>query len=178
MSTSNDIPMYLVPGRLTDGQKLALQKHVDAYDFDKALEAIGIPIQPCADVETVGVHYEVNLGYYGAPSVWKPRVSVTSSKHLPCRDITPLVRRVDMAAQVTARDMKITQLAAALQKARDALISVTEGRTEQYQARNGRWMSIQAEDGERCDIIHSDISTECEGALEVVRAALNEGAAS
>ncbi|MFT8945972.1 MAG: hypothetical protein ABF876_05245 [Acetobacter aceti] len=113
--------------------------------FDR--EEMGTPIQPCAEVDTVA----------------------------SIRDCVPLVRRVDMAAQVTVRDMQIARLTGALQKARDALVSVTEGRSEQYQARNGRWMSIQGEDGERCDIIHSDITTECEGALKVVRIALNEG---
>ncbi|BAK83941.1 hypothetical protein GLX_15290 [Komagataeibacter medellinensis NBRC 3288] len=111
----DETPMYLVPGEVSDEQASEVATVIALNTSKKigvhqALEAIGTPIQPCTDVETVGVYYEVNLGYYGAPSVWKPRVSATSSKHLPCRDITPLVRRIDMAAQVTVRDMEIARL--------------------------------------------------------------------
>jgi len=64
------------------------------------------------------------------------------------------------------------ELAAALRDAEAALAGVVGGRMSQYQARNGRWVTIEADDGERCDIIHSDITTECEGALDRVRSAI------
>lgn len=93
--SQNETPMYLVPGRLTDEQKLVLQKHVDAYDFDGALASIGTPIQPCADVETVT-----------GPDDW-----------------CPLIRRVDMAAQIAVRDMDIECLRADMEtQASEALI--------------------------------------------------------
>lgn len=91
--------------------------------------------------------------------------------------VTPEHMNEELAKSLTEKDALIARLVGTLKKACDALTSVVDGRTEQYQGRNGRWVSIQSEDGERCDIIHSDITTECEGALEVVRAILNEGAA-
>ncbi|GBQ23250.1 hypothetical protein AA103193_2349 [Tanticharoenia sakaeratensis NBRC 103193] len=60
----------------------------------------------------------------------------------------------------------------ALRVAEAALASVVDGHSSQYRARNGRWVTLQSEDGERCDFIHSDITTECEGALDRVRSAI------
>lgn len=88
---NTETPMYLVPGRLTDEQKLALQKHVDAYDFDKVLEVIGTPIQPCGDVKTVCREHVT-----GTDEI-RPGVS-----SLVFRQGAELVRRTDMEAQVAA----------------------------------------------------------------------------
>lgn len=128
MIMTNETPMYLVPGRLTDKQKLALQKHVDAYDFDKALEAIGTPIQPCADVETVG--WQVIRTGDGFPlevfrsSEMAEWVGKAIKKPV---DAVPLVRRTDMEAQVARvaaeKDAEIARLREALLCARDAIMS-------------------------------------------------------
>ncbi|MFS8367811.1 hypothetical protein ACJRO0_10000 [Acetobacter oryzifermentans] len=69
-------------------------------------------------------------------------------------------------------DQEIASLRRALEKSLEALVRVTHERSTAYQARNGKWVSIQGEDGERCDIIHSDITTDCEAAIEFANAAL------
>lgn len=80
-------------------------------------------------------------------------------------------------AQIAAREVEIVQLRDVLVKAADALMRVTEERSTSYQAKNGKWVSIQGDDGERCDIIHSDITIDCEAALSDVLKVLKGGAA-
>jgi hypothetical protein len=71
---------------------------------------------------------------------------------------------------------EIERLRAGMSAACNALESLDAGTSRTYKARNGRDVGIQADDGEACDIIHSDITYECLCALEAVRALL-EGAA-
>lgn len=65
-------------------------------------------------------------------------------------------------------------LVEALQRADSALQAVTSGASCSYQTDDGKFHSIEADDGERCDIIHSDITCECESAQAIVRAALSK----
>lgn len=83
-----------------------------------------------------------------------------------------LIRQCDHLAALAALRAEVGRLREALVKSRDALVRVTDERSTSYQARNGRWVSIQGDDGERCDIIHSDITTDCYAAVEFASAAL------
>ncbi|WP_051626162.1 hypothetical protein [Kozakia baliensis] len=79
----------------------------------------------------------------------------------------------DAQAEKVARlEAENERLREALAEAHAALNEVIEGAQQGYKARNGKWMMIQADDGERCDIIHSDITVQCESALNGARAAL------
>lgn len=71
--------------------------------------------------------------------------------------------------KIAALEAEISQLREALSKSHAALKRVTDERSTSYQARNGKWVSIQGDDGERCDIIHSDITTDCEAAVEALK---------
>ncbi|BCZ75869.1 hypothetical protein [Acetobacter phage phiAX1] len=75
-------------------------------------------------------------------------------------------------ADAKASKARVTVLEGALSAAVSALEQVTDGERGGYNARNGKFVSLQMSDGERADIIHSDVTTECEGALETARAAL------
>lgn len=59
---TNETPMYLVPGKLTDAQARAFAHahacHMGEAAALRAIAAIGTPIQQCADVETVASAYE------------------------------------------------------------------------------------------------------------------------
>ncbi|WP_019092186.1 hypothetical protein [Komagataeibacter europaeus] len=102
MIMTNETPMYLVPGRLTDdqakrateGATRALALGREACIADYIIHAIGTPIQPCADVDTVGYGREASFsdlkgdGCHGV------------SIHKEWDGGIPLVRRTDMDAQV------------------------------------------------------------------------------
>ncbi|KXV12591.1 FAD-binding protein [Gluconobacter oxydans] len=75
-------------------------------------------------------------------------------------------------ANVAALEGRIAELEGALKEAAIALEQVKDGERGGYRSRNGKFVSIQMSDGERADIIHSDVTTECERALEIARAAL------
>jgi hypothetical protein len=68
---------------------------------------------------------------------------------------------------------RIAELDGALSYSCDALQSVQDGASRTYKARNGREMGIQADDGEACDIIHSDITYQCGRTLDASRAVLS-----
>jgi len=68
-------------------------------------------------------------------------------------------------------NIRVTQ--DALAKAESALSAVDTGVFRIYRTGNNRQKSIEADDGEACDIMHSDITIECRGALKEVRAALS-----
>lgn len=69
----------------------------------------------------------------------------------------------DATAALIEADFHIAQLHTLLSDAAEALSRVVDERSTSYRAGNGRQVSIQSDDGERCDIIHSDITTDCEG---------------
>lgn len=75
-------------------------------------------------------------------------------------------------ANVAALEARVKVLKEALVIAVSGLEQVKDGERGGYNARNGKFVSLQMSDGERADIIHSDVTTECEGALETARAAL------
>jgi len=77
-------------------------------------------------------------------------------------DVTPLYT----APPPDDRDATITTLREALETTCKALERVEAERMVSYKARNGRDCHIQADDGERCDILHSDITFECKNAFE------------
>lgn len=79
-------------------------------------------------------------------------------------------------SHIAALEAEVVRLRGVIVESVDALTRVTEERSTQYQAKNGRWVSIQADDGERCDIIHSDITTDCEAAILSAHKALKGGA--
>ncbi|WP_258367772.1 hypothetical protein [Komagataeibacter oboediens] len=123
----NETPMYLVPGRLTDEQETNMRSELlggpilDAADmFVRMMGIVGTPIQPCADVETVGF----------VPD----KSNLFVDKRLPMTNIyrsagdpwpVPLVRRTDMEAQVARvaakKDAEIERLRRALSRVGDAL---------------------------------------------------------
>lgn len=74
-----------------------------------------------------------------------------------------------------AKEAREREMERALITAKDAFESHGAGTFRTYKARNGREVGIQADDGEACDIIHSDITHECMIALDVVRSALSAG---
>lgn len=87
--------------------------------------------------------------------------------------ITELKEAEQLArADAEASKARVTVLEGVLSAAVSALEQVTDGERGGYNARNGKFVSLQMSDGERADIIHSDVTTECEGALETARAAL------
>ncbi|MFT9361283.1 hypothetical protein [Acetobacter okinawensis] len=92
-------------------------------------------------------------------------------------DSVPVTSLPIAQAHIAALESEVVRLRGVIVEAVDALTRVTEERSTQYQAKNGRWVSIQADDGERCDIIHSDITTDCEAAILSAHKALKGGAA-
>ncbi|MFT8377319.1 MAG: hypothetical protein ABF632_03200 [Gluconobacter japonicus] len=63
------------------------------------------------------------------------------------------------------------ELESALTEAASALEQVKEGERGGYRSRNGKFVSLQMSDGERADIIQSEATAECEGALAPASAA-------
>ncbi|WP_122049609.1 hypothetical protein [Asaia bogorensis] len=70
---------------------------------------------------------------------------------------------------------RVKELEGALKEAAYALERVKDGERGGYNARNGKFVSLQMSDGERADIIHSEVTEDCEHALETLRAAIREG---
>ena len=111
MIMTNETPLYLVPGRLTDEQDTVIRRNMiggpilDPADmFAFLVRTIGTPIQPCADVETVAILKGSTAGYS----------SVTGPLgHMPIPEYQ-LVRRTDMEAQVARvaaeKDAEIARL--------------------------------------------------------------------
>jgi len=52
----------------------------------------------------------------------------------------------------------------------EAARDLVDGASRTYKARNGRTMSIEADDGEACDIVHSDLTFGLRSALEALSA--------
>ncbi|GBQ44992.1 hypothetical protein [Komagataeibacter europaeus] len=117
MIMTNETPMYLVPGRLTDEQRQSFVEAMDCGETaEDAIAAIGTPIQPCADVETVGY---ANGALLGAGHAYRMISPVACSTERTTRHFdTPLVRRTDMEAQIARvaaeKDVEIARLRAAL----------------------------------------------------------------
>lgn len=155
MIMTNETPMYLVPGRLTDEQDTVIRRNMiggpilDPADmFALLVRTIGTPIQPCADVETVGYGRETSFtdlkkdGCHGV------------SIHKEWNGGVPLVRRTDMDTQVAVRDAEIARLREALDRVeRIGCVVERKGATT-----GSHWIQFSI-------------------ALANVRAALNEGAA-
>jgi len=81
----------------------------------------------------------------------------------------------DRPATVAALEARVKELEGALKEAAYALERVKDGERGGYNARNGKFVSLQMSDGERGDIIHSEVTEDCERALVTVRAAIREG---
>lgn len=171
--------MALAASKPADGDPEAAME--TAKNHITEAEARGAAEQRRKDAEgqePVAWRYEVKrMGYwvsrevgYG-PRVWEwywdgKRPDPTDPD---CRNVSPLYER---PANVPALEARIAELEGALKEAASALEQVTDGERGGYRARNGKFVSLQMSDGERADIIHADVTTECEGALETVRAAL------
>ncbi|MCE2563344.1 hypothetical protein [Komagataeibacter sp. FNDCF1] len=113
----NETPMHLVPGRLTDEQRMVAygapyQPDRNGSAIEATIAAIGTPIQPCADVETVGYGREASFSDLKNPACHG--VSI----HKEWDGGIPLVRRTDMEAQVARvkaeKDAEIARLKGAL----------------------------------------------------------------
>ncbi|MCP1243275.1 hypothetical protein [Acetobacter lambici] len=139
-----------------------------------ALLAIGMPVRG-AELEVVG------WGLYPAGgsnlSIFTNSGRAVKWANHFGRTLYPIVRQSDAQAQIAARDAEIVRLRDALVKSHAALKRVTDERFTSYRAKNGREVSVEGDDGERCDIIHSDITTDCEAAIEGAEKALKGGAA-
>lgn len=79
-------------------------------------------------------------------------------------------------ALLAARDAQIARLASLLEKLTAAAETIESNKFSNYRARNGRMIGIESDDGERCDIVHSDLTFELNAAAEEARAALTSDA--
>ncbi|WP_232276077.1 hypothetical protein [Komagataeibacter oboediens] len=128
----NETPMYLVPGRLTDEQRrdffVNMSWDVDGPEgAEDMIDAIGTLIHPIKDVENAGYRYDYkrDLGHFGEER-WFTLCSVTLPPDSEMyKNITSLVRRTDMEAQVARvaakKDAEIARLRRALSRVGDAL---------------------------------------------------------
>ncbi|MEG3350386.1 hypothetical protein [Novacetimonas sp. GS1] len=148
-----DVTHFVVPGELTYEQREAFYHALDCVTpLEQAFAIVGTPVQPCADVETVGYAYGKYLSADHSYKMIDPvsRVAPQTEGHFD----TPLVRRTDMEAQVAVRDAEIARLRRALTK----LLPKASN------AACGRSLS-----GRECRLLA--------GACVDARAALNEGTA-
>ncbi|WP_182356524.1 hypothetical protein [Komagataeibacter europaeus] len=120
MIMTNETPMYLVKLPITEKQEADLLLHdIAPDDVLEAITNIGTPIQPCADVETVGwVNPTLLIEILGGVL----SEMALSGCETPIRTI-PLVRRTDMEAQVARvaaeKDAEIARLRKELQRIAD-----------------------------------------------------------
>lgn len=174
MSTPTPTPTgVFVRLPLSEDQKQAMYDYVSGdVSMEEVFLAIGTPVTG-DDVQVVGWCHPEQLAdlHIDNDSPDNERFVVMSRVRIGSRDV-PLVRQSDHLAALASLQAEVGQLRAALLKSRDALVRVTDERSTSYQARNGKWVSIQGDDGERCDIIHSDITTDCYAAVEFANAAL------
>ncbi|RUT25657.1 hypothetical protein C0V97_10320 [Asaia sp. W19] len=78
-------------------------------------------------------------------------------------------------ANVATLEDRVKELEGVLKEAAYALERVKDGKRGGYNARNGKFVSLQMSDGERGDIIHSEVTLHCEYALEALRSAIRAG---
>lgn len=78
-------------------------------------------------------------------------------------------------ANVTALEARVRELEGVLKEAARALEQVTDGERGGYNARNGKFVCLRMSDGERADIIHCEVTEDCECALRALRSAIREG---
>lgn len=141
---TNEIPMYLVPGRLTNNQATEIRREMidgpilePADMFVRLAGTIGTPIQPCVDVETVGWQairtedgFPLEVFRSSEMTEW---VSKAIKKPV---DAVPLVRRTDMEAQVARvaaeKDAEIDRLKSALSNIRAACLRAAESPNPSY----------------------------------------------
>ena len=94
--------------------------------------------------------------------------------------VAPYVKGYNIAPWIAAASpgnvgallAELDRLTRALGEADAALEGIVSRATRTYRARNGRQVSIEADDGEACLIVHSDEFSMAERALEIIRAAL------
>ncbi|WEQ51172.1 hypothetical protein LV478_11590 [Komagataeibacter oboediens] len=153
MIMTNETPMYLVPGRLTNEQHDIFHDAIREAGHDAAIATIGTPIQPCADVETVGYEDESD-------------------------DTGPLVRRTDMEAQVARvaaeKDAEIARVSDALKKMTAIATSRASEETVETMVRERTENLRGAIANAAVDLVEGVDST---SVCRNLRAALNEGAA-
>lgn len=99
----------------------------------------------------------------------------TSASIVPVQDETHTEPLYTSPANVSALKDRVKELEGALKEAAYALERVKDGERGGYNSRNGKFVSLQMSDGERADIIHSEVTEDCERALVTVRAAIREG---
>lgn len=175
----NETPMYLVPGRLTDAQmeKFLAKWNIYAPDahrfYSTFLNVANTPIQPCADVETVGW---VDPDILAIVRKDKGLSGMTLANMKATSRTIPLVRRADMEAQVTisyekgwvAGKRDACNQSARVEAEKDAEIERLKGLLN-------RWEQCG------CPDCHGDCASANPPVLGCImqdtRAALNEGAA-
>ncbi|BAT19783.1 hypothetical protein [Asaia bogorensis] len=86
-----------------------------------------------------------------------------------------IAAKLTRPANVAALEARVKELEGVLKEAARALEQVTDGERGGYNARNGKFVCLRMSDGERADIIHSEVTEDCERALVTVRAAIREG---
>lgn len=156
----NESPVYCVRGRLTYTQRARFYHLVScAVSLEKAIAAIGVPIQPCADVETIGW---LDPALLDALRVNRDTLLGVTLANIatPTRNI-PLVRRTDMEAQV----------------ARVAAAKGAELETWRTRYECIRWRFLQDAKLEKRALTAAQFDAFVDGDDEA-RAALNEGVAS
>ncbi|MCI2023636.1 MAG: hypothetical protein LKJ63_03415 [Acetobacter fabarum] len=150
---------------LSEEQKQGMYDYVSGdASMEDAIRGIGTPVIG-GDIPIIGT---IHIGENGKPFFTAPELYSVGGD---------VVRQSDAQAQIAALEAEVVRLRGVIVESVDALTRVTEERSTRYQAKNGRWVSIQADDGERCDIIHSDITTDCEAAILSAHKALKGGAA-
>ncbi|MGO2958632.1 MAG: hypothetical protein ACTIDN_06295 [Acetobacter sp.] len=137
------------------------------------LLAIGTPVTG-GELESLGYARLIENNNIGWQFISPDQIGHYAEKGQRVAEATPII---SARALLAARDAEIARLREAVTKTSAALERVTEERMTSYQVKNGRWVSIQGDDGERCDIIHSDVTTDCEAAIIVAHKAMEGGAA-
>ncbi|MGS0649104.1 hypothetical protein ACU81Q_15920 [Komagataeibacter melomenusus] len=123
------IEYYVVPKELTKGEQEQVLKilcvippDMRVIRFLQAARAVGRPIQTCADVQLAAK--------IQTPSTVSPTHIIAVNRSLfPVGETVEVVRRADMEAQVTALNMKITQLKSCLANIRATCLQAGEGPT-------------------------------------------------
>ncbi|MGS0648845.1 hypothetical protein ACU81Q_14605 [Komagataeibacter melomenusus] len=125
--TKTETELYVVPGRLTDEEETNMRSKLlggpilgPADMFARMVGIVGTPIQPCADVETVGW---VDPDILAIVRKNKGLSGMTLANMQATSRTVPLVRRTDMEAQVAVRDMEIDRLRTLFEKMADILTS-------------------------------------------------------
>lgn len=157
---------------------MTIRKHITSKCLTNdgivnGIRAIGTPVAG-GDLEVVGYVPGEDIPLYGDEGI-DDTCFTEMSLHRQADNDIPLVRQSDAQSALAAAQAENVRLREALVKSHAALERVTDERSTSYQARNGKWVSIQGDDGERCDIIHSDVTTDCEAAIKDAETVLKDG---